>query len=634
MEKIEIRVERALGVPVDRHWHAVFGVAGGTIGRGGQNKLVLPDADAGVARVHAMVRLESEGAFIANLCERRSMQVNDSELRSGQELRLPLGATIVIGPYTLVAVAPGTPVPDFPAAAEPDLVQRPPSPVVAPAVSPAVSPSVSPPALAAADPGTDPANPFAFLGPALDSRTPRPVPVSQTAPVDALPPVAHPMSAAGLAGSPRPEGPTPPRPLIIPADFDTFAPRPATAASAGRAPWGEAARDGLSGSLVEIAGVREDGLLQALPRLQELAQRLDNPAHSGLPASLERSAELDPLRLFELQTEAPEAAVGTTPGIGGDRLGQVFTLPRRADAAGAEPPKEVARPLPTQAPTGPTRSQSVEPAPHADTASPGERPLYKLTGTVELVPQEPQARPAGAWPTVPPSVPAALDLELPLAAAPASAPLPASAPPPAAPTLDEQALIAAFLEGAGLAPDRVEMRLTPEFMRHFGEAFKVAVQGTIDLIAARSEIKREFRADVTVIASAANNPLKFLPTAEGVIMQLTGRSFPGFMAPVPAMKEAYHDLQVHQLALMAGIRAAYAEALTRFDPVELEKQFPASGSLIGRWSAARRKAGLWDGYRQSYLDIRRHAEDDLTAFSGRTFVQAYEAAAEAAGLAP
>ena len=137
-----------------------------------------------------------------------------------------------------------------------------------------------------------------------------------------------------------------------------------------------------------------------------------------------------------------------------------------------------------------------------------------------------------------------------------------------------------------------------------------------------------------MIASGANNPLKFLPTAEGVIMQLTGRNFPGFMAPVPAMKEAYHDLQVHQLALMAGIRAAYSEALTRFDPVELEKQFPASGSLIGRWSATRRKAGLWDGYRQSYLDIRRHAEDDLTAFSGRTFVQAYEAAAAAAGLAP
>jgi len=83
--------------------------------------------------------------------------------------------------------------------------------------------------------------------------------------------------------------------------------------------------------------------------------------------------------------------------------------------------------------------------------------------------------------------------------------------------------------------------------------------------------------------------------------------------------------------LMAGIRAAYVEALTRFDPATLEKQLPISDSVIGRWSATRRKAALWDGYRQSYLDIRRHAEDDLMAFSGRTFVQAYEAAVEAAG---
>jgi FHA domain-containing protein len=137
-----------------------------------------------------------------------------------------------------------------------------------------------------------------------------------------------------------------------------------------------------------------------------------------------------------------------------------------------------------------------------------------------------------------------------------------------------------------------------------------------------------------VIASGANNPLKFLPTAEGVVLQLLGHSFPGFMAPLPAMKEAYQDLQGHQLALMAGIRAACVEALTRFDPVALEKQLPPlSGGVIGRWSATRRKAALWDGYRQSYLDIRRHAEDDLAAFSGRTFVQAYEAAADTAGRA-
>ncbi|SFE00427.1 FHA domain protein [Paracidovorax konjaci] len=194
-----------------------------------------------------------------------------------------------------------------------------------------------------------------------------------------------------------------------------------------------------------------------------------------------------------------------------------------------------------------------------------------------------------------------------------------------------QLLITAFLEGAGVLPKKVEARkLSPEFMRSFGEAFRVAVQGTIDLLAARSEIKREFRAGVTIISSGANNPLKFLPTPEGVIMQMIGQNFPGFMKPIPAMEEAYDDLRVHQLALMAGLRAAYAEALARFDPTELEQRTDVTGGVFGMLSSAGRKAALWDEYKKSFAEIRRGAEDDLAAFSGQAFLEAYESAEAAA----
>lgn len=545
MEKIEIRVELQQGHPVNRHWHALFGVAGGTIGRGGQNKLVLPDEDAGVARVHAMVRLESEGAFIANLCERRSMRLNGTELCSGQELRLPLGAVIVIGPYTLRAVAPGTPLPERPAS------------------------ELAPDTLAEHHP------------------------MSRQAP-DA-PPLLPPLTA---------------RPLIIPADFDTFAPQAATAVSAGSTPWVGSVGADLAGGLLEVAGVREDSLLQALPPLAEVAQRLDNPARSGLPEALEHGPELDPLRLFSPPAEARGLDPTGTQGASGDPLSQVFSLPRRADEVLLQRASDPLKPMAVSPAEGLRPAQGLPSVLLADTPPPAEPSVYTLSGTAERVPQTTS------------------DLRAP------TQPAEATVAGPVADTLaagDEPPLLAAFLEGVGLAPGRVQMHLTPEFMRDFGAVLRIAVQGTIDLMAARSEIKREFRADVTVIASGANNPLKFLPTAEGVVLQLLGHSFPGFMAPLPAMKEAYQDLQVHQLALMAGIRAAYVEALTRFDPVALEQQLPASGGVVGRWSATRRKAALWDGYRQSYLDIRRHAEDDLAAFSGRTFVQAYEAAADAAG---
>ena len=101
MEKIELRVELCAGESIEKPWSAVFGLAGGTIGRGGQNKLILPDSDAAIARVHAMVRLGADTAYLANLCERRLIQVDDVVVRPGQEVTLPLGARINIGPYSI-----------------------------------------------------------------------------------------------------------------------------------------------------------------------------------------------------------------------------------------------------------------------------------------------------------------------------------------------------------------------------------------------------------------------------------------------------------------------------------------------------------------------------------------------------
>jgi FHA domain-containing protein len=264
-----------------------------------------------------------------------------------------------------------------------------------------------------------------------------------------------------------------------------------------------------------------------------------------------------------------------------------------------------------------------------------DRPPVPMAPMVPPVPAAAQAPPPkAAAPTLPAEPPApAPAVPPPAVPLPAVQTTPAVAPAAASSSLsadEQQALLNAFIEGIGLTPDQVKAELTPEFMRRFGQAYRTAVQGTMDLLHARSEIKRELRSDVTIMATRANNPLKFLPDADGVMMQMVGQTFPGFMLPVPAMQEAFRDLRVHQLALMAGIRAAYAEALTRFDPQQLEKHAAEPGGLLAKLASTRHKAALWDDYKQRYADIRRHAEDDLTAFSGRTFVKAYDAAADAA----
>ncbi len=502
MEKIELRVMENDGATIDHHWHVLFGMAGGTIGRGGQNKLILPDAGLSVARVHAMVRCDVDGAFIANLSERDPIWVGDQQLRSGQEVALPFGTCLRIGKYTLCAVAPDSPV------------------------------------------------------------------QAAAAPAAAMP------QQEQAASRHRP---------LIPDDFDAFAAPPGQAHDAQDG-WSASLPGPASGQL--IAG-HEDALMRELPLDGQGIKDLHDDSHTGLPAGLDAVQQLDPLVLMG-GTQALPASHDLPPaGARGSELGQAFNLPRIQ-------------------PEGLPAAALLAPAP------------------AEPAPQE-QAEPATA--TGPDQPPAAQVQSLPAGEAQA-----------AAPSADHAALLdslaQAFIEGAGLDPARTRLQLSPQFMRTFGEALQIAVQGTIELLAARSEIKQEFRAGVTIIASGANNPFKFLPNAEGVITQMIHQTFPGFMKPLPAMKEAYADLHVHQLALMAGIRAAYSEALARFDPGELERRAESQPGLLDKILTNGRKAALWDDYRHNFDVLRRHAEDDLAAFSGRTFVQAYEQAERSAREQP
>ncbi|WP_315531437.1 type VI secretion system-associated FHA domain protein TagH [Delftia acidovorans] len=680
MDKIELRVVDHDGVPVDRHWHAVFGMAGGTIGRSGQNKLIISDPDASVARVHAMVRLDSEGAFVANLSERDPIWVAEQPVRSGQEVGLPLGARIRIGAYTLAAVAPGTPFEAPPSAAMQNAQAAQATQTAAPAATAAPQPQIVPPPVAVQPPLPEPA-PLAEAAPLADvlpaaapgiadpweGLTALSLDAIQTPAVPSIESAIPPEQAA--LAMPQPAKPQH-RPLLIPNDFDPFAPPPQQARQQEEG-WAGLPSQG-TGDLIQQ---RHDGMVHTLPLKGLSTEALHDASHTGLPSCFEQSQKLDPLALFDQGGLPPDAQPLQQASGRGSELGQAFNLPRmqsHAQPAEPVPPQEAAAPVqPALPPVIDTvipavqeqlpvqveaRAQVPTQAQDIPVAAPAPAPLPQIPAEPAaldgLLPTNgldldlfksglahvaPVARAAVA-PTSAPldtginvNIPAASsilgqgDAAIPIGALPSTAaPVDIPVQPQPAAHADLQALAAAFMEGAGLNPAKTHFEVTPEFMRTFGEALRIAVQGTIDLLAARSEIKREFRAGVTIIATGANNPLKFLPNSEGVLMQMVHQTFPGFMKPLPAMQDAFQDLHVHQLALMAGIRAAYAEALTRFDPTELERRTETNPGLLDKLLTNGRKAALWDDYKHNFDVLRRHAEDDLMAFSGRTFVEAYE----------
>jgi FHA domain-containing protein len=166
--------------------------------------------------------------------------------------------------------------------------------------------------------------------------------------------------------------------------------------------------------------------------------------------------------------------------------------------------------------------------------------------------------------------------------------------------------------------------LSPELMRRLGELLKVATQGTLDLLQVRATVKRELKAEVTIIASMDNNPLKFSPDSQAALAHLlSNRSVRGFMDPVPAMRDAYDDLLAHQVGFVAGMRAAMQGLIARFDPGELETRLTRK-SVMDSMLPMTRRSRLWELYQQMFTEISREAEDDFERLFGREFLRAYE----------
>ncbi|MGQ3130055.1 type VI secretion system-associated FHA domain protein TagH, partial [Variovorax sp.] len=207
------------------------------------------------------------------------------------------------------------------------------------------------------------------------------------------------------------------------------------------------------------------------------------------------------------------------------------------------------------------------------------------------------------------------------------APVPrAPAPVAAAPVeriASDDELLAAFLRGLGGTHQPPEM-LTPGLMERIGSMLRSATEGTLQLLLTRQEFKREVRAEVTMIAAQANNPLKFSPTVEVALAHLLGPGVRGFMPAEAAMRDAFNDLRAHQFGVMVGLRAALAHVIARFEPEELEKKI-SSKSALDALFAANRKAKLWDQFVALYGGIATEAEDDFHNLFGKAFLEAYEA---------
>lgn len=567
------------GVPPALPLSAVFGEGIGSIGREEANTLALPDPYKHISRVQAQVKCLSGEYFLVDQGGNPT-SVNGRPLGKGNVASLHDGDRIEMAEWIL-HVETVRPAPVFSAA----------------------------PAAAAADP----------LG-LLGSATPEAANPDPLAALLGIPPAPS-VPAAPAAFVPPPSSPVPlPAAVQRKASDDPFAIFSAVATPAAKAP--VAAPE----SLDPFAAF---GTPAAAPRQPASAQASsDDPLGLGLgvnigqPAAatsvdslfgLDAKAAADPFAnsmLADPQRQAPTAADSQDPLallMGSDAAASVPT--GRNDSSMLNdafvPPQAIAAEdefdfnLPTQIVLGTPDNPLAVKAPQAPTAAP-----------VLPVQPAPVARP------IEPQVAVRVSVQAPPAGLAAVIPVAGSA--------NSAELLAAFVRGLGVPNLNPPGGLTPELAEHIGVMLREAVQGTVELLVARAATKREVRAEMTMIVSKNNNPLKFSPDVNFALHQLLQPAgSKGFLPPVEAMRDAYDDLRAHQIGFIAGMRGALAGILGRFRPAELEARL-SDKSFLDSVLPANRKAKLWDSYEQRYADILREAEDDFHSLFGREFLRAYE----------
>ncbi|MFH7377979.1 type VI secretion system-associated FHA domain protein TagH [Klebsiella aerogenes] len=540
-----------------------FYVPGGTIGRGTDNNLVLPDDDRAISRLQAIVHVAADGECkITNRGNVTRVVLNEIPLERGRQVELQDGDILAIDDYRIEVsdlLQDSQPISRMAASGQPPVTAKPSTP--APSAAPTVAEAA--PTAVPSEIWDSLMQEFSIADSISSSRA---KPQADNAP--------NPFA------EPKPAERNPEDPLAMFADSEPLFERPPVATDDLFADDTPFDRDSIFADVTPTT----------------LVPPVEKPAQ---PVADEPQAELDPLALFGGDASAKTARDDDPLGLmGGAPLTSVdaFSNEEPAKTVADEPDAAFDSPLlmaqPPQEPPAAAREEAPEitlPTPQAVARQAAQTPKGRLR--IDPVRHEHQAT---------------------------------STPQPGNGEVLQGELLEALLEGMGLGDMQPVPQFDKENMRQLGQMLSMFSQGTVALLSSRSILKRGVKADMTMVLDDANNPFKLLPSGKTVLMQMFGARMPGFMPPKKSVRDALIDLQAHQLGMISGIRAIIAAMLQSFNPEQLEEEAKRDGHTSRLALPASRKAALWDYFVRTYGETAGEIEDDFHTLFGEAFLYAYD----------
>ncbi|EPE9058324.1 type VI secretion system-associated FHA domain protein TagH [Klebsiella aerogenes] len=540
-----------------------FYAPGGTIGRGTDNNLVLPDDDRAISRLQAIVHVAADGECkITNRGNVTRVVLNEIPLERGRQVELQDGDILAIDDYRIEVsdlLQDSQPISRMAASGQPPVTAKPSTP--APSAAPTVAEAA--PTAVPSEIWDSLMQEFSIADSISSSRA---KPQADNAP--------NPFA------EPKPAERNPEDPLAMFADSEPLFERPPVATDDLFADDTPFDRDSIFADVTPTT----------------LVPPVEKPAQ---PVADEPQAELDPLALFGGDASAKTARHDDPLGLmGGAPLTSVdaFSNEEPAKTVADEPDAAFDSPLlmaqPPQEPPAAAREEAPEitlPTPQAVARQAAQTPKGRLR--IDPVRHEHQAT---------------------------------STPQPGNGEVLQGELLEALLEGMGLGDMQPVPQFDKENMRQLGQMLSMFSQGTVALLSSRSILKRGVKADMTMVLDDANNPFKLLPSGKTVLMQMFGARMPGFMLPKKSVRDALIDLQAHQLGMISGIRAIIAAMLQSFNPEQLEEEAKRDGHTSRLALPASRKAALWDYFVRTYGETAGEIEDDFHTLFGEAFLYAYD----------
>ncbi len=181
-----------------------------------------------------------------------------------------------------------------------------------------------------------------------------------------------------------------------------------------------------------------------------------------------------------------------------------------------------------------------------------------------------------------------------------------------------------FLHAAGLDASDIGALDEAQVMRNAGQLLREFVIGAMDTLATRSEIKNTLKVSQSKIEPGDYNPLRFSAGVDESLRSLLVEKGRRNMSPVDSVRQSFHDLRVHQLAMVEAMQESVENLFDRFDPVDLEDRFDRGikrGPLMGKAN----KLKYWDLFADLYNAMAEGRSEGLPNVFSDEFSRAYDA---------